>query len=155
MCSGSLRLPHFGDWMHEGQPDFTHAWFPAAEFDEHVLDGNSAVAPSGDGFAMLKASGQLELIRNGPSADVELRLHGRRGRWIVRVADGAEGGTLNTMRQRFGNLSVTEAGDGALAITDPTYGRVIFAHHGVVEAEGRRLDPSEWTIQGEATTFAA
>jgi hypothetical protein len=141
--------------LHEGQPDFTHAWFPPAEFDEHVLGDDSASARSGDGLAMLKASGPLELMRSGPSAGVELRLPGRRARWIVRVADRAEAGSLDEMHRRFGNLSVTEAGDGALAITDPTYGRVIFAHHGVVEAEGRRLDPSEWTIQGEATTFGA
>ena len=141
--------------LHEGQPDFTHAWFPIAEFDEHDVDDDRASARSGDGLVMLKASGKFETIRTGPSADVELRLHGRRARWIVRVADRADAGTLADMQRRFGDLAVTDSDDGALTITDPTYGRVIFRADGVVEAEGRRLDPRDWTIQGEATTFGA
>ena len=124
-------------------------------FDEYELDEDGAFARSGDGLVMLRANGPLELTRSGPSAEVELRLQGRRARWIVRITDRAEADSLAAMRRRFGELAVIEMADGTRTITDPTYGRVIFGADGIVEAEGRRLDPGDWTIQGEATTFGA
>jgi hypothetical protein len=139
--------------IHEGQPDFTHAWFPIGAFDEHLVDGDRAYARSGEAMVLLKGSGPLELTSAGPCAGVELRLEGRRARWIIRVADTYEAADLGAMRQRLAGLSADDD-NGAIVIEDPTYGRVSFGADGVVEAEGRRLDPRGWTIQGEATTLA-
>jgi hypothetical protein len=140
--------------VHDGQPDFTHAWFPTAEFDAHGIAGDTACAMSGDGLVLLKANGPLALATDGPSADVDLRLAGRNGRWIVRVADVGEAAGIDAMRARFGHLIATVRDDDAIVIDDPAYGPVIFHPDGVIEAEGRRLDPGDWTIRGEATTIA-
>lgn len=81
-----------------------------------------------------------------------LRLEGRRGRWIVRLDDDPQAGGLAGMAARYGGLAAREV-DGALVVEDPGYGRVIFAADGHVEAEGRRLEPRDWTIAGTAHDF--
>ncbi len=141
--------------VHEGQPDFTHAWFPTVAFDEHQVDGSIALARGGDGMVLLKGAAPLELADSGPSAGVELRQPGRKGMWIVRVADCAEAATLGEMRARFGGLECDAHSGAMLVISDPQYGPVHFRADGVIEAEGRRLDPSEWTIGGHTSVLDA
>lgn len=112
--------------IHQGQPDFTHAWFPLEAFDDTVVDGNLALARSGNGIAMLIGNGALEPVKQGPTTDIELRLAGRKGRWIVRLSDlGREGG-LDGMQARFATLSARRDEEGALIVVDPDYGRVVF-----------------------------
>ncbi len=132
------------------QPDFTHAWFPRPVFDESVVDGQAAFARSGQGALGLIASGPLEQITDGPSAGCELRLAGRRGRWILRVAQTE---SFHTFRARFGGLRMDGA-DDKITVVDPDYGNVLFRSDGTVEAEGRHLDPSDWTLAGERVEMA-
>jgi len=135
--------------VHAEQPDFTHAWFAQVAFDRAQVMGDIAIASSGRGLVMIKGSGDFEIVEDGPSAGTEIRLRGRKARWIVRVSDMDIEGNIEGL-ERFAALSVTENADGSFAVDDPDYGRVVFRDDGVVEAEGRRLDPSAWTIKGEA-----
>lgn len=137
---------------HEEQPDFTHAWFPVAEFDAHRVSGNRAAALCGAGAVVLIGSAPLALVSEGPSARCELRQHGRKTRWIVRVASAA---SLDAAESRFGALSVVEEADGALVIDDPDYGPVRFHADGVVTAQGRTLNPQDFTVSGEAAMLEA
>jgi hypothetical protein len=137
--------------IQDGQPDFTHAWFPVEEFDESGVDGKLAFAQSGSGLALLTGNVALEQIEEGPTAGMELRMAGRRGRWIVRLSDTAREGGLEGMRRRFDGLSVREGESGALLVTDPDYGEIIFEEDGIARAEGRILRPSDWSIRGDAT----
>src|SRR5690606_15964919 len=75
------------------QPDFTHAWFPQAQFTEARVAGRLALARSGGGAVLLKGDGDLLPVLEGPSAGNELRQHGMTTRWIVRVceADNLDG----------------------------------------------------------------
>ncbi len=136
--------------LYDEQPDFTHAWFPLAAFDEVSVRGNIALARQGDGRVLLKGNGDFSQTRSGPSANAELRLDGRQGRWIVRVADAADAASLDAMAARYGALEFTEQADGTIRVDDPAYGPVLFRQDGSVEAEGRRLDPKSWTVKGEA-----
>lgn len=131
----------------EEQPDFTHAWFPAAEFDETRVEGTLALARSGRGVAVLLGSAPFEAVAAGPSAGAELRQTGRRTRWLVRVC---EAGTIAEAEARFAGLAVREEADGTLGVEDPDYGAVRFRADGTVEAEGRVIRPAEFTVQGEA-----
>ncbi len=130
------------------QPDFTHAWFPAQIFDNAKTNGNVAVAKCGNGLALLKASGPLQTVENGPTAGNELRLAGHKGTWIVRLADVSVFEDEADFEARFANLALTKEGGGSLAIEDPEYGRVAFHEDGRVSAEGRTLNPNEWTVVG-------
>ena len=136
--------------VHEGQPDFTHSWFPIDEFDETHIDGSHALARSGDGLAMLIGSAVLTPVTEGPTAGVELRMAGRKGRWIVRLSDMRRDAGLAAMHKRFQALSVHEEPGGILTVEDPDYGRIVFEDDGTVHAEGRTIRPSEWTIEGKA-----
>ena len=132
----------------EEQPDFTHAWFPIAEFDESRVDGNLALASSGRGVAVIRGSGPLSMVTQGPSAHAELRQYGRNTGWIVRVCDS---GSMAVAGERFAGLSLVATSEGDFVVDDPDYGIVRFLGDGAVEAEGRRIAPKEFTVSGEAT----
>jgi hypothetical protein len=131
----------------EEQPDFTHAWFPVEAFDESRVDGALALARSGQGAVLLSGGTPFETVAEGPSAGAEIRQYGRRTRWIVRVCDAA---SLDAVEAKFATLAVDELGDGTLAVGDPDYGLVRFRADGVIEAEGRVISPSDFTVRGEA-----
>ncbi|ATU94888.1 hypothetical protein [Phyllobacterium zundukense] len=133
------------------QPDFTHAWFPVAEFDETIVNGNLALARSGQGAVLLQGSSELLAIKDGPSANAELRQYGRKTRWIVRVCAAPD---LKTVKARFAGLAISEGTDGTLVIEDPDYGIVKFHRDGSMEAEGRAILPKDFTIAGEVTMLA-
>ncbi|MBB5664661.1 hypothetical protein GGE68_002858 [Rhizobium leguminosarum] len=99
---------------------------------------------------MLVGNGALEPVKHGPTTDVELRLSGRKGRWIVRLSDCGREGGLDGMRARFATLAVRRDGEGALIVIDPDYGQVVFEEDGTVRAEGRILRPSDWSVRGDA-----
>jgi hypothetical protein len=133
--------------VHEDQPEFSHAWFPQAEFEESRVSGNTALARSGTGVALLIGSGELLPVTEGPSAGAELRLAGRKTRWIVRLA---EAGDLVSAETRYGGLKAEVAEDGTIIIHDPDYGPVKFMADGSVNAEGRTLRREDYTVTGEA-----
>ena len=134
----------------EEQPDFTHCWFPQSVFDETRIGRDTALAVSGGGCVLLKVDAGLALVATGPTAGNELRAPGRKATWIVRMA---ERGKADEIEKDFATLGLVEEANGDILVDDPEYGRVRFGADGSVEAEGRRLDPAEWTIAGEARPF--
>lgn len=131
----------------EPQPDMTHAWFPESVFDQAQVEGSRAVAMLGGAAIQLVASGELERVTDGPSAGNELRLAGRQGRWIVRVNENDD--DLAGLMEADAALSLNEEADGRILVMDGEYGLVTFHADGRVEAEGRVLDPGDWTVTGE------
>lgn len=132
------------------QPDFTHAWFPTGAFDEWTLSGAVAGARSGQGALALRASGPLELLRNGGSSGNELRLVGRDGLWVMRLGHADE---LHAFLAIHPLVAVLEQGE-VLLVEDAEYGTVRFHPDGRVEGEGRVLDPAVWTMEGIRTEMA-
>ena len=133
---------------HVEQPDFTHAWFPVGEFDSVDIASNQALVEADDAFAILKVDAPFSLIEAGPTAGNELRASGSKSVWIVRAGGRDTDGSLAEFSAAFSDLSMVRADDGALQIDDPEYGIVRFHADAKVEAEGRILDPGEWTIKG-------
>jgi hypothetical protein len=113
-----------------------------------MLARSTALARSGDGLALLRAHGPLTAVTEGPSANCELRLPGRRGRWLLRLGATAQHGSLQAFARRFRGLLQQPQPDGRILVDDPDYGMVEFHPDGTVAAEGRRLDPAEWTMTG-------
>ncbi|MHC1550461.1 hypothetical protein [Phyllobacterium sp. K27] len=133
--------------LHEEQPNFTHAWFPIAEFDESRISGNRAIARSGTGAVLLHASEPLLQVAEGPSANVEIRQYGMKTRWIVRVCTSND---LASVEERFGLLDAREENDGTIVVDDPEYGTVRFRADGSVEAESRTITRADYSVKGEA-----
>jgi hypothetical protein len=144
-----LAILDFG--LKPGQVDFTHAWLPEAEFDEVRHFGNRLAIRAGRAMALLIGSTDFIRVADGPTAGCELRLPSREARWILRLADGDE--NLDGFADRFRGLRAFDAGDGAIGLDDPDYGRVICRADGKVIAEGRVLDPDCWTHAGRAVAL--
>lgn len=138
---------------HPSQPGFTHAWLPEAEMDEVVHDAGRILVRSGDGLCLIVASGDLKQVATGPTADCEVRLPGRRGRWIVRLSDARTEGSLAAFAKRFASLSAEDRADGAIVLTDPDFGAVVCNPDGTIQAGADRLDPKGWTLSGELTLY--
>lgn len=140
--------------VHEGQPDFSHIWFPKAVFDEAMTGTSFACARSGKGLVEIVGTGQLTPMEVGPTAGMEIRQNGRETAWLFRLgqSDGQDG-ALARFHARFAASGFTMAEDGTIIVDDPEYGRVVFGEDGCIEAEGRSLDPSRWTIAGHLHRF--
>ncbi len=132
------------------QPSFTHAWFPVAEFSESQIEGNVAVARSGEAGVLLKGASPLIPVRTGASANCELQQQGAATTWIVRVCDAAR---LDDVKSKFLRLEIVRGGDGTFTVDDPEYGAVVFHADGVVEAEGKTITPEEYTVEGMTTIY--
>jgi hypothetical protein len=137
------------------QPDFTHAWFPQSAFMESRIDGNHAVARSGDGLLLMKADKDFEPVERGPTAGNELRAPGHQATWIVRLGRVEEHDSLEAFATVFAQMEVLRGKGGELTLNDPEYGEVRFLADGRVEAEDRVVDPAEWTVAGDAAIMAA
>ncbi|HUH77197.1 MAG TPA: hypothetical protein VLZ53_07525, partial [Devosia sp.] len=99
---------------------------------------------------LLKGNGEFTLATEGPSAGADLQLAGTNTVWIVRIGETAD---LDALQQHFAPLALNISADGIWRLDDPEYGPVIFHPDGVVEAEGRRIDPNSYSIAGDAITL--
>lgn len=136
------------------QPGFSHAWFPRQMFDASTISDDVAVARSGEGMVLLKGSGPLTLVETGPTAGNELRIAGHRTSWIVRMGERGAEGSDEAFAAKFSGLSVADSDDGALTVDDPDYGLVVCHADGRIVAEGRTVNPGEWSVEGAATLFS-
>ncbi|MCB1355881.1 MAG: hypothetical protein KDK53_05060 [Maritimibacter sp.] len=151
---GSANVPRVQQYrdlaliLFAGEPpqlDFTHAWFPTPVFDDWTVEGHRAAARSGAGLLTIAASGPLDLQARGGAANHELRLAGRDGLWLVRLGAGDDLAAFSARHR----LAAARSADGTITIDDPDYGPVVFAADGTVRAEGRVLDPGQWTREGD------
>ena len=136
----------------EEQPDFTHCWFPRMVFDETKVGGRSAWARIGGAVAQIRADRPFEEVLSGPTAGNELRVPGRKAVWLLRAGSA---GSISAFADRFSGLEVAEGKGDLLEVADPEYGLVRFFGGGRIEAEGRVVDPAEWTVAGRAELFPA
>jgi hypothetical protein len=140
---------------HDEQPDFTHCWFPRSAFDETNVDGRRAFVRIGEAVAMVAADRAFEPVAIGPTAGNELRVPGRKATWLLRAGNAGKARSLDTFAKKFFTLEVKRGKGGLLEVTDPQYGLVKFHKDGRVEAEGRVVDPRDWTVAGRAELFSA
>jgi hypothetical protein len=77
------------DWL-----GFTHAYFPAAAFDETSIRGNWAFARNGQGYLALMAARGLEFVTQGQTAFRELRSHSRENIWLCHMGQALLDGSF-------------------------------------------------------------
>lgn len=135
----------------EGQPQFTHVWFPSTAFDESAIHGNLALARCGEGGVMLKGAVDFEPVTQGPFANCEIRQTGEKTQWIIRVCQTE---SLQSIQNRFGRIALSRRDGGEFQVDDPEYGSVVFHADGTVEAEGRLISPDDYSIAGKTEYIA-
>jgi hypothetical protein len=104
--AGSARLPRVAlvdntviclyNLSLNGGLGFTHAYFPAAACDEHVISGGWVFGRVGNGYVALGSDGDLQLTTRGRHAGQELRSRGPGQVWLCRVGRAAEDGDFST-----------------------------------------------------------
>jgi hypothetical protein len=110
------KLPE-NDWL-----GFTHAYFPAYAFDEHVLrdgaDGQPwAFARKGEGYLALTAARGLEFITRGDNACRELRSYGQHNVWLCHMGRAAQDGEFSEFQEKVLALDVAFEGLSARWVT--------------------------------------
>jgi hypothetical protein len=95
------RLPD-DDWL-----GYTHAHFPVAAFDEHVLRQGWAFARKGEGYLALWASQGFALVKAGNSAYRELRSNGRHSVWLCQVGRAAQDGAFADFQRKVLAMQIT------------------------------------------------
>jgi hypothetical protein len=113
---GNVVLPRVAQWkdvliaVHKIPADdwlgFTHAYFPAWAFDEHVLRDGWAFARKGDGYLALTASRGLEFITRGDNAYRELRSYGQENVWLCHMGRATLDGDFKTFQEKMLALDV-------------------------------------------------
>jgi len=73
--------------------DFSHAYFPLAHFDEVHLGQGWAMARKGNGYVALTATGGVEIVSTGRTAQRELRAAAA-AIWLVQMGRAADDGSF-------------------------------------------------------------
>jgi hypothetical protein len=93
------------DWL-----GFTHAYFPAATFDETSIGGKWAFARKGQGYLALMAARGLEFVTQGQTAYRELRSHGRENVWLCHMGQALLDGTFEDFQNKILAMDVSSDG---------------------------------------------
>jgi hypothetical protein len=78
---------------------FTHAFFPAYAFDEHMIERGWAFARQGDGYLALHAAQGMTLVTTGNDARRELRSVGRCNAWLCQMGRADLDGSFEEFRR--------------------------------------------------------
>ncbi|PQK75918.1 hypothetical protein [Pantoea ananatis] len=136
--------------VHEGQPDFSHAWLPQRYFDDVRCYDKRILLRSGKGMVQISGNRAFQRIAHGPTQHCEVRLPGQETCWLIRLNDDPRLDNLADFEARFAQLTVERREDGTFYVNDPQYGEVFFQPNGCVFGQGRLLDPDSWTISGDS-----
>jgi hypothetical protein len=90
--------------------DFTHAYFPRALFDDVLLGEGWAMARKGNGYVALTATGGVELVKDGRTAQCEVRADAE-AIWLVQMGRASEDGTFAQFVDKVMGQSLTLTAD--------------------------------------------
>lgn len=122
--------------VHEGQPDFSHAWLPQRYFDDVRCYDKRILLRSGKGMVQISGNRAFQRIAHGPTQHCEVRLPGQKTCWLIRLKDDPRLDNLADFEARFAQLTVERREDGTFYVNDPQYGEVFFQPNGCVFLAG-------------------
>jgi len=143
--AGSVRLPRVG--MHGKTViclyqlekgvglGFSHAYFPAKQFDEYEINGQWALARFGAGCVALWGDGALQMTTSGQHAGQELRSSGRGAVWLCYVG----GGDFADFRRRV-LAHPPQLKDLGVSWQTPEGEEIAFAWQGALTVDGQAQD---------------
>ena len=146
--AGSARLPRVA--MHDRTViciyrletgvglGFTHAYFPAAMFDQYLVRGNWAYARVGDGYVALWGDGELILPEAGQHAGQELRSSAAGQVWVCHIGSAAEDGSFEVFCRTV-MANAPQANDLSVRWTTPYGQKLAFAWEGALQVDGQPI----------------
>ena len=161
LLAGSVRLPRVGIaentvlCLYKVDPNiglgFTHAYFPAAHFDEWRIDGQWAFARVGEGYVALWGDGDLRLMTRGQHAMQELRSGGAGEAWLCTVGRAAIDGDFEAFCRAVGQNAPVVQG-GGLRWATPAGKALTFGWGGPLTVGGQPVDWSAFPHYANAYT---
>jgi hypothetical protein len=159
--AGSVRLPRVAMidrtviCVYKIEPDvglgFTHAYFPAAMFDEVQIEGQWAFGRLGSGYVALWGDGDLMLTETGPHAAQELRSSGAGAVWVCRVGSSAEDGDFATFCRQMVS-DPPRSGGRYVQWTDEAGRALVFGWSGALTVDGQAVPADDFPHYANAYT---
>ncbi len=118
---------------------FTHAWFPAAYFDESSIEGNRAFGRVGEAYIALLGSSPLGYANaEGQGSREDLLQQGRRTAWVCELGSPATDSTYGSFKARI-SANTFAFNESKASLAYASGGREFaFAYRGA------------WTLDGKA-----
>ena len=114
---------------------YTHAYFPSIEFDEYVINGNTAFARKGSAYLALTAAQGLEMVQSGPTAYRELRSYGLQNAWVCQMGRESLDGDFSLFQARV-LANPPELNGLSVVVQTPREGRLEFSWDGLFTSAG-------------------
>jgi hypothetical protein len=119
------------DWL-----GFTHAYFPAAAFDETKVSAEWAFARQGQAYLALMAARGLEFVTRGQTAFRELRSPGLENIWLCHMGQALLDGTFEEFQSKI--LALDMSFDGlAVGVKTLRGDRLAFGWQGALLINGQ------------------
>lgn len=127
--------------------DYTHAYFPVAEFSEVAFGGNWIAGRQNNGYIGLVAQNGLHLSDKGKFAGRQLISPGKNNIWIVETAQRDEFATVEDFAQYLQGIIVAENA-GLVTIGNTRYGTMMLEYNGALLVDGKRQGEYPLTAEG-------
>ena len=150
---GNGVLPRVAQWgdvliaLHQLPGDvwlsFTHAYFPAAAFDETAFSGQWAFARKGEAYLALMAARGLEFVTHGQTAFRELRSYGAENVWVCHMGQAILDGTFAGFQSKILAMDVSTE-KLAVAMTTLRGDKLAFGWEGafLVNGQEQPMEPT-------------
>jgi len=116
--------------------DFTHAYFPVAEFDRTGQAGGWQFAEKNGAYIAVYARNGLELMRTGPDRGRELRSEGYDNVWLLRASDRGESGSFEQFMNDVCAMEMKVFSPCEVSIADRKYGSLHMSWEGHLSVNG-------------------
>jgi hypothetical protein len=132
------KIPHTPGLYMKNRYNFTHAYFPKAEFDEVVEEAGWVFGRKGKGYIALFSRNGYRWRADGADRDAEIIADGRQNIWICEMGREETNGSFREFQNaiasvgiEFRNLSVTYA--------SPSCGEARFGWKGGFVVNGKEV----------------
>jgi hypothetical protein len=123
-------------------PNYTHAYFPKAAFDEIVQESNWTFGRLGEGYVALYSEKPTTWQDQGEWADKELMAQGRENVWICEVGDSTLYGSFENFMILISQASVEISADQEVTYGSPGQGVMTFSWDGPLKVQGETVEIS-------------
>ncbi len=147
--AGSGTLPRVNQYkgfasvvyrINENHPvDFTHAYFPAIEFEKTEKRGNWCFAQTkSNALVAIYASNGLIKTEVGPNFDRELVSEGRNNIWFIKCSELYKEKSLESFMQKISSSKLkTDSESGEWIFYDPDYGKLEGSFSSSLKKDGK------------------